>query len=326
MAQYQPLVNPTSLANLNQVPLDMTLEGMDWFNQARNADTQNFQDLPGLLAHEQALRPLKQQQMQIANDTGLAQLPGVKAQSSMLQRKNKMEDITFDDDVKVKLSDLATKLKENDIKQIEAEGQKLLTSPNPDDRWRGAQLLAASKEMFAANHRQYQAIELEGIKHRNAKELQNLRNEGMASRGGSKPRDFISALDKMKKASERAQALTTEIASLQGDDPRREVYGAMLEALGPQIQAEREDAAARGAGGWVKDHATGKWTPYKPPELQPGVPLPGRAVTTERPARQAANEKKQESYEKGQVYPGSTGKYKYLGGDPSDINSWEKAK
>lgn len=288
MAQYQPLVNPTSLANLNQVPLDMTLEGMDWFNQARNADSQQFQDLPGLLAHEQALRPLKQQQMQIANYTGLAQLPGIKAQSSILQRKNKMEDITFDDDVKTKLSDLATKLKKNDIEQIAAEGQRLLTSMNPEERKRGVELLNASKHMFEVNQQHFRNLELEGVRHRNALELQRLRNEGVATRAGSKPRDFISALDKMKKASERAQALTTEIAGLPTDDPRREVYGAMLEALGPQIQAEREDAAARGAGGWVKDPVTGKWTPYKPPELQPGVQLPGNKAVTERPARQAS--------------------------------------
>lgn len=249
MAQYQPLVNPTSLANLNQVPLDMTLEGMDWFNQARNADSQNFQDLPGLLAHEQALRPLKQQQMQIANDTGLAQLPGVKAQSSMLQRKNKMEDITFNDDVKVKLSDLATKLKENDIKQIEAEGQKLLTYPNPDDRWRGAQLLAASKEMFAVNHGQYQAIELEGIRHRNAKELRQMDIDAgkyaKTPRSGKSPEEILASMgfekasvyydakaqaaeeagnkehaqyyrdqaDKMKQAYERAKVLQGQAAS-----------------------------------------------------------------------------------------------------------------
>ena len=198
MAQYQPLVNPTSLANLNQVPLDMTLEGMDWFNQARNADSQQFQDLPGLLAHEQALRPLKQQQMQIANDTGLAQLPGIKAQSSILQRKNKMEDITFDDDVKTKLSDLATKLKKNDIEQIEAEGQRLLTSMNPEERWRGAQLLAASKEMFALNHKQYQAIELEGVKHRNAKELMQMQIDAgrfnKTPRAGKSPEEILASM------------------------------------------------------------------------------------------------------------------------------------
>ena len=69
---------------------------------------------------------------------------------------------------------------------------------NPEERWRGAQLLAASKEMFALNHKQYQAIELEGVKHRNAKELMQMQIDAgrfnKTPRAGKSPEEILASM------------------------------------------------------------------------------------------------------------------------------------
>lgn len=283
---YNLQMNPSALGQLDKLPVDLTLEGMEWMNRARGNDLQTSADLPSLISHEQRMRPMREQQLGLTNEMSLAQLPGVRANSSMLGRKNKMEEATFDDDMKLKFKEIALKASDSDMKMLENEGIRMTMSNDPEERYKGAKILAASKEMFKAQQDHFRQQERDAILHRYKMAETQAGAQARAS-AGAKPRDFISALDKMKKASERAQALTTEIAGLPSDDPRREVYGAMLEALGPQIQSEREDAAARGSGGWVKDQVSGKWTPYVPPVLEPGVPLPGNKATADRPARQA---------------------------------------
>lgn len=250
---YQPLVNPTSLANLNQVPLDMTLEGMDWFNQAKQADQQNFQDLPGLLAHEQALRPLKQQQMQIANDTGLAQLPGIKAQSSMLGRKNRMEDITFDDDVKLKLRKLGNELGDEDRKTVLREAEKMLSDPDVNTRYRGMQILAATKEMFGESQKQGRAIDMEGIKHRNAKELRQMDIDAgkyaKTPRSGKSPEEILASMG-FEKASVYYDA-KAQAAEEAGNEDHANYYRAQADKMKQAYERAKVLQGQAAAGGKI---------------------------------------------------------------------------
>lgn len=161
---YNLMVNPTSLSQLNKVPIDMTLESMDWLSRANDMDNQRIADLPSLIAHEQRMRPLKETQSDLNNQTSLAQLPGLRAQSNMLGRKDKMEDITFDDTVKGKLRELALKSGEDEIKGLQQQGEKMLYSQNPQERYRGQQILAASKAMYEELVKDQRAKEMEIFK------------------------------------------------------------------------------------------------------------------------------------------------------------------
>jgi hypothetical protein len=114
---FQPNVTPQTLSNLGNVPLGMTLEAQNGVAQAQQADNQQYQDLPGMIAHEQAMRPLREQQAQIGNDTSLAQLPGIRAQAETQQRNNREGGLLSDAHVK----DLLSKYSADDL-QRQADG------------------------------------------------------------------------------------------------------------------------------------------------------------------------------------------------------------
>lgn len=84
---------PQTLAQLDQVPLYKFGTALNMINDMQSADQQNLADLPSSIAHEQAMRPLREQQLSIGNEQGLAQLPGLRATASMQQRKNQEEDL-----------------------------------------------------------------------------------------------------------------------------------------------------------------------------------------------------------------------------------------
>jgi DNA-binding transcriptional regulator YiaG len=84
---------PQTLAQLDQVPLYKFGTALNMLDNMQSADQQTLADLPNSIAHEQAMRPMRQEQLSIGNQQGLAQLPGMRAQSSMQQRKNQEEDL-----------------------------------------------------------------------------------------------------------------------------------------------------------------------------------------------------------------------------------------
>jgi hypothetical protein len=84
---------PQTLAQLDQVPLYKFGTALNMLDNMQSADQQNLADLPNSIAHNQAMRPLQEQQLDVQNQQGLAQLPGMRARSSMEQRKNQEEDL-----------------------------------------------------------------------------------------------------------------------------------------------------------------------------------------------------------------------------------------
>ena len=84
---------PQTLAQLDQVPLYKFGTALNMLDNMQSADQQTLADLPNLIAHQQAMRPMQQEQLGIQNQQGLAQLPGMRAQSSIQQRKNQEEDL-----------------------------------------------------------------------------------------------------------------------------------------------------------------------------------------------------------------------------------------
>lgn len=86
-------VTPRTLQELDQVPLYKFITGLQTVDNMQNADQQTLADLPDSIAHQQAMRPMQQEQMRLGNEATLAQLPGMRAQSSMQQRKDSDENL-----------------------------------------------------------------------------------------------------------------------------------------------------------------------------------------------------------------------------------------
>ncbi len=74
---------PGLLERLNQIPVDMTLEGLNQFNLAQGADSMGLQNAQRQLNYDTQADPLKLASLGLRNQTEEAQLPGIRAQSEM---------------------------------------------------------------------------------------------------------------------------------------------------------------------------------------------------------------------------------------------------
>lgn len=308
---YNLAMNSTSLGQLDKLPVGLTLEGMEWMNRARDMDVQRQADLPSLISHEARMRPLRETQMDAGNQTTLANLPGLQAQSKMLQRKNQMEEMTFDATVSGKLKELATKASEDELKQLEASAIKMTLSDDPNERYRGAKILAASKEMFKAQQDHFRQQERDATLHRYNMErdaANNAARESIAKMKGEFDKDKANAKDPKDY---QALAVKYTLQLQQETDPTRrailqmqlEYANAMADRLKFQGTVAPQVNPAAVGGGLLQD-------PQKPMPQPPGTTAPTPST----------------NYTKGQTYTGKTGKYEYLGGDVKDPKSWKKVQ
>jgi hypothetical protein len=270
---YQPVNSIQTLSQMGKVPLAFTGDALASLDRGNAADQSNLQDLFSQNDHMAAMRPMQEQQLSLGNQTTQASLPGIVAQSSMLGRKNSMEESTFNLDIKNKLKEAALKASEQDLKGIAQHAQQLMYSRNPAEVDEGKQLWMASQHMM--EERQKHTWDMEKVKEHNAGMI-SARIAGKSGTGKG-PRDFMTALDKIKKPSERHAFMTSEAARLHAQDPENpmiEILGAMIESNIPQVEAERQDAITRAAGGITKD-GNGKWVPATPAPLSAPKSKPG---------------------------------------------------
>lgn len=155
-------MNPQSLGALNSVPVDMTLQALDWQQRAQQADQMSLAELAAQQQRAAQKHALDQEQGRLANETTLAQLPGIRAQSDSRVRSNKMEEATFDQAMQQKIREFAIKATDDDLKAYDQSVQKLLNSSNPEERKRGEKMWQASPIMMKAREDHKLKMELEG--------------------------------------------------------------------------------------------------------------------------------------------------------------------
>lgn len=80
---FQPTTSLADLGQMNNVPVDMTLEGLNQYRQGQQADQMAMEDLPGLIQHQQNMRPLQEQSLAANSAATLAQIPGMQADARM---------------------------------------------------------------------------------------------------------------------------------------------------------------------------------------------------------------------------------------------------
>jgi hypothetical protein len=98
--QYQE--TPQGLAQLYSpdMPVSGAGQAMDLLTTQQNADRMTAQDQQRELDYNTAADPLRLNSLDLANQTSVARLPGIQAESSMQQRKNSNEGITNDATIK----------------------------------------------------------------------------------------------------------------------------------------------------------------------------------------------------------------------------------
>lgn len=223
MPMYQPNVTNQSLAQLDKVPLYSFVDALRAQEAAQQADQMSLADLPGQIAHQQRLRPLAIEQQTLANQTAEAQLPGLQAQASMLQRKDKADQMTFDPRIKAELAKFALEHDKNEIEQLGVQAEKLMMSGDPVKVKQGRQMFMASKEMFKLRQEHDWKMEV-------------IRQQGANSAGVAN----INA-DARLKAAELQARFKRELASL-GNDPKKLVghYAQKLLLASPEEKAQAQ--------------------------------------------------------------------------------------
>lgn len=126
------------LTQLNQVPVDMTLEGMAALRQRQQTDAITLQELARKQQHEQQMDPLRIRQQQLANDVSLQNL-------GKTTRDNREADFTSNARMQDELKKHLLNADASDLAQIEQQGQRLAYSTNPRERATGQQILLQTK-------------------------------------------------------------------------------------------------------------------------------------------------------------------------------------
>jgi hypothetical protein len=147
MAGYQQVNTLNDLAAFGKVPLSLTGDALASIDRGQQADQSNLADLFSQNQHMQAMRPMQEQTQDLQNQTSLAQLPGLHAQSEISQRTNDMGRATFGLDVKNKLTEAAMKASDDELKQVAQHAQQLMYSTNPAEVKEGQKLWMASQHM-----------------------------------------------------------------------------------------------------------------------------------------------------------------------------------
>jgi hypothetical protein len=140
-------MTPQSLGQLNSVPIDMTLQALDWQQRAEKADQMSLAEIAAQNQRAAESHKLAQETGRLNNETTLAQLPGIRATSTLNQQKARMGELTFDAEVTSKLKEFAVKAKESELKEFDMKVEEKLRSRDPAEVKEGERLFAASTAM-----------------------------------------------------------------------------------------------------------------------------------------------------------------------------------
>lgn len=222
------------LTQLNQVPVDMTLEGLRAINQRQQADTIGLQESLRKQQYERAMDPMRLQQQQIANDQGLQTL-------GKLTRENKEADFVSNAKMQADLLGHLVKASDSDLKMAVNKFQELAYHPDPKMRKIGEIGLLQSKEAVLQRQKDAADVAKVGMQGRNAEKLMQMQiDAGRFKKNDKLGASFEDRMSKFKKAHEQHQALVQAalMARQDGNEALAESYEARANAIRPQAEAE----------------------------------------------------------------------------------------
>jgi hypothetical protein len=111
-----------------------TMIGMDRQKQAMQMGQQNMDLGQMLMQQKQAMNPLMLEQQRLQNQQMQAQLPGISADSGLKQNKLDFDNATKQQAIQAKLSELATKMSEDELNQDEIKIKKAVTNGQVDGK------------------------------------------------------------------------------------------------------------------------------------------------------------------------------------------------
>ena len=116
-------LDPKTLGAIFSLPPEATLQGMDLLGQLQQGNQQAIQSRGLQNTFDEQMNPLKVQRENLLNQTSEAQIPGLRADSEMRQRKNQMESLLNDDQIKSLKAKYKTEELQRHSADLEALGQ-----------------------------------------------------------------------------------------------------------------------------------------------------------------------------------------------------------
>lgn len=165
--------------------------GLEQLNRANtNSDINQAGALQDMFQTAQT-NPLKVRQMELGNQTTEAQLPGIMANSGMLQDKAQVSRDTVDLQGKAARSKLIQDMSDDDVKGIENLAQMLAYSPDPEMRAKGEAMMQMHKDVLKerakAQYAMERQLELERLRGKNALDVANVQANKKLGGAGNKP-------------------------------------------------------------------------------------------------------------------------------------------
>lgn len=196
---------------------------------------QNNQDLQASQIRnmfDQQMNPERLRAQQLGNQTTEFQLPGIQANSEMMQRKNSNEGLLNDDSLKAAHQKFASAATQAHLDELEAKGQEMAFSDDPVIAAQGQKILLAHKDIVRDRAKQDEMakrqVALEQVRGKNALELAGVNNAAgrFQKRGGATAQDN---LEKALVSGTWDKAATAydhmaQMASEDGDDERAQFY------------------------------------------------------------------------------------------------------
>lgn len=243
------------------------------------------------LYQAEQMNPLKVRQLQLQNDTSLAQLPGFQADSSMKQDKAKISRATLGLQLSAQQKKLLADASDDDVKLLENAAQHLAYSSDPAESAKGQQLLQLHKLVIQEKSKQKymsdRQLELEKLRGKNALDLAKENNAAGRYKKGQGSLSVEQQLQSGKLTYDKAAVLlgnSAYMAELEGDQEKADQYRALANQYAQKYQEGRAAGNLAPKAGSPDLHGMGIQTnPSQPPTplsspLQQNTPSPQPAA------------------------------------------------
>lgn len=231
-----------ALGQLNQVPIDMTLEGLRGYGQAQQADQIGLQELMRKQTFEQSADPMRLQDMQTQNRRGLQDLAIGAQDLRKRTRDNREGDFTSDARMQAEYKGFLAKASEADISMAANKFQEMTFSRDPKIKAQGIAGMQMTKDFVLQKQREDNARSIAAMNNRTQIELEDKRiAAGKYDKVQKVTVGFQTEMSRAQGAAKKLAVVQQYLALAASDPELANIQGTLQELerrLEPQARAE----------------------------------------------------------------------------------------
>lgn len=242
-----------ALGQLNQVPLDMTLEGLRGYGQTQQADQIGLQELLRKQQFEQSADPMRLQDMQTNNRRGLQDLAIGAQDLQKRTRDNREGDFTSDARMQAEYKGFLAKASEADISMAASKFQEMAFSRDPKIKAQGIAGMQMTKDFVMQKQKDDLQRAIANSNNANQVKLEQMRiDAGKYDKVQKVTVGFQTEMSRAQGAAKKLAVVQQYLALAASDPELANIQGTLQELerrLEPQAKAEL--AASQGKPGTI---------------------------------------------------------------------------